>query len=95
MTNAQIIAAVYRWQSDPRLVPLICCVGSKHRNLQPIQVEGQVILVCPDCDFRQDYVPDVVLKAATGQTADLSGFFRGLKDKLKKLGLQGAFHQKQ
>ena len=85
MTNAEIVAAVNRWQTDARLVPLTCCVGVKHRSLTPVEVNGQVILACPECDFRQD-VPEVVLKAATGQTADLTGFFTETKKRLKKLG---------
>lgn len=87
MSNAEIVAAVNRWQTDARLVPLTCCVGTKHRNLRPIEVNGRVMLACPDCDFRQD-VPDVVLKSATGKTADLSGFFSGLRDRLKRLGFR-------
>jgi hypothetical protein len=75
MSNAEIIAAVNRWQTDLRLVPLTCCVGTKHRHLVPSEVEGQVILTCPDCDYRQDHIPDVVLRFAASQTADLTGFF--------------------
>ena len=85
MSNAEIIAAVNRWQSDPSLLPLTCCVGSKHRNLIPVEAEGRVNLACPDCDFRQD-VPEVVLKAAAGRTADLSGFSERVRARLKKLG---------
>ena len=76
MTNEQIIAAVNRWQSDPRLHPLTCWVGSKHRNLVPAEIKGKVILRCPDCDYWQEHIPEVVLRP-TGQTADLIGFFKG------------------
>ena len=85
MSNAEIIAAIKRWQSDSSLLPLTCCVGSKHRNLIAVEADGQVNLACPDCDFRQE-VPEVVLKAATGRTADLSRFSERLRAKLKKLG---------
>ncbi len=83
MTNAEIIAAVNRWQTDARLHPLTCCVGDKHRHLTPVEVEGKVILACPDCEYRQDYVPEVVLRYAA-QATDLTGFVIDAKDEAKK-----------
>jgi hypothetical protein len=60
--NAGIIAAVQRWQTHPFFHPLTCGVDSGHRCLEPVEVDGQVILVCSDCDYRQTQIPDVVVK---------------------------------
>ena len=63
MTNAQIIAAVDKWQRDPRLHPLACKIDGTHQKLEAREVEGKVILACPDCGFRQTYIPWIVMSA--------------------------------
>ncbi len=51
MTNAEIIAAVERWQTDPRLHPVTCGQYSqKHAPLKPVEKGGEVILECPNCE---------------------------------------------
>ena len=63
MTNPEIIAAVERWQTDPRLCPLTCrASGDVHGPLQPIEKDGHIMLVCPNCGCSEDEIPDVVLK---------------------------------
>lgn len=63
MTNPEIIAAVERWQTDSRLHPLTCCNGSQcHAPLKPIEKAGQIMLECPDCEYCQATIPDVVLE---------------------------------
>jgi hypothetical protein len=62
-TNAQIIAAVEKWQSDPRLESLMCKVNSEHGKLDAREVDGKVILACPECGFRQTYIPWIVMHA--------------------------------
>ena len=63
MTNQQIIAAVERWQTDPRLYPLTCCASPEmHAPLRPIERDGQIILACPNCEYSQKSIPEVVLE---------------------------------
>ena len=61
MSNAEIIAAVNRWQTVGYLQPLTCEQDSTHRPLVPLEHDGQVQLLCPDCSYRQTSIPDVVL----------------------------------
>jgi hypothetical protein len=63
MTNAEIIAAVDKWQRDPRLHPLTCKLDSTHQKLDAREVDGKVILTCPDCAYRQTYIPWIVRHA--------------------------------
>ena len=62
MTNTEIIAAVERWQNDPRLHPLTCCNSTVHAPLKPIEKSGHIMLECPNCEYCQDSIPDVVLQ---------------------------------
>ena len=63
MTNSEILAAVERWQTDPRLHPLTCCTSNViHAPLKPIEKAGQVILECPNCGHCEVQIPDVVLQ---------------------------------
>ena len=63
MTNPEIIAAVERWQTDPRLYPMICRTSAMiHAPLQPIERAGQIQLVCPDCGHCENQIPNVVLE---------------------------------
>ena len=62
MTNSEIIAAVERWQTDPRLHPLTCRNSKAHAPLKPIEKAGQIILECPNCESCEVSIPDVVLQ---------------------------------
>jgi hypothetical protein len=63
MTNSEIIAAVARWQADPRLYPLTCRTHNHgHELLQPVEKAGQVVLECPNCEYCQPTIPDAVLE---------------------------------
>jgi len=63
MTNQEIIAAVERWQTDPRLYPLTCCSSSQvHAPLRAVEKGGQILLECPNCEYCQASIPDVVLQ---------------------------------
>jgi hypothetical protein len=64
MSTAAIIVAVATWQADPSVHPLTCGNDSGHRVLYGTELQGRVILVCPDCDYQQTIIPDVVLRRA-------------------------------
>jgi len=57
----RVVAAVKAWQASPHVHPLTCAKDSAgHRPLEPVVDGESVILVCPDCDYRQFKIPDVV-----------------------------------
>jgi DNA-directed RNA polymerase subunit M/transcription elongation factor TFIIS len=58
-----VFDAVTAWQNDPDVYPLTCCEDSRHRLLYPILQADGVVLHCRDCDYRQTYIPDAVVKA--------------------------------
>ena len=58
------MAAVNAWQRHPFLHPLLCLAVPTHRPLVPFQdADGRVRLECPDCEYRQNYIPSSVLYA--------------------------------
>jgi len=59
--NPDIMAAVKRWQANPAQ-RLNCRRIVSHRALEPVVEEGRVVLRCPDCDYRQDWIPQAVLQ---------------------------------
>ncbi len=63
MTTAQIIAAVDKWQADPKLVPLTCKTDSTHGKLDAREVDGKAVLACSTCGYRQTYIPWIVMNA--------------------------------
>ena len=60
MPNAEIILAVSQWQADRQVNPLTCGNDSRHRNLEPLELDGKVLLACLDCSYRQTFIPDDV-----------------------------------
>lgn len=61
MTNKQIIEKVNQWQNFEYAHPLTCGNDSRHKNLEPIEIGGRVILVCLECSYIQETIPDIVL----------------------------------
>lgn len=61
MTNQEIINKVNEWQNAGFVHPLTCGNSSLHRDLVPEERECKVILVCLDCDYVQDWIPNHVL----------------------------------
>ena len=51
--------AIEQWQADPTFHPLTCGFDSKHRPLMPVVKGDRLILVCPDCDYRQEHIPQL------------------------------------
>lgn len=62
MTNQEIIDKVNLWQNAGFVHPLTCGKNNNHLNLEPKEInDSQVVLVCPNCDYTQDWIPDYVL----------------------------------
>lgn len=61
MTNEEKVEAIRRWQVAGRVHPLTCGVDSRHEVLKPVEENGEIVLRCPVCNYRQTYIPCVVL----------------------------------
>jgi hypothetical protein len=61
----RIYAAVQTWQACPWLHPLTCRKDSAHAALEPRMDGERVILVCPDCDYQQFDIPEIVTDKST------------------------------
>jgi len=46
-----------KWQAAGWVHPLTCGNDSNHGHLLPIIEDDKIILVCPDCDYRQVNIP--------------------------------------
>lgn len=74
MTNPEIIAAVERWQADPRLHSLTCRDHNLiHAPLVPVEKAGSVILECPSCGYCELNIPEAVFV----WDGNLAGFITG------------------
>lgn len=72
MTAEQVMAAVSVWQA--RGFPhALLCGQSGHRPLVAMPGEDDVELRCPDCGYRQSWIPEEVLRfpdcTSTGRAA--------------------------
>ena len=80
MTNEEKIKQITRWQNCDCVHPLTC--GSDDCSyvvLEAIEKDGDVILTCPECGYKQAYLPDCVL------TADLDTLEDGYKKMMRHL----------
>jgi hypothetical protein len=61
MTNEEKIKAITKFQNLGYVHPLTCGVGTGgHADLVGKEKDGKVILVCLDCDYEQEWVPEYV-----------------------------------
>lgn len=51
-----VMDRIAAYQADGRRHPLTCGTDSSHRVLEPVW-EGRIVLRCPDCDYRQTFIP--------------------------------------
>lgn len=59
-TNDETLLAIAAWQAHPYVHPLTCGNDSRHNNLRGEKRDGLVVLVCPDCDYVQRWIPECV-----------------------------------
>jgi len=60
------IAAVRAWQANGLVHPLTCGKSSSHQPLEPVAEAGIVVLQCLNCGYRQDWIPEIVIRAFRG-----------------------------
>ena len=56
--NEEIIKNIKEYQQEGKFHPLTCGNDSRHKLLEPIEEDGNIILICPDCDYKQTYIPN-------------------------------------
>jgi hypothetical protein len=61
MDNKTKLSKIAKWQQNASVHPLTCGNDSQHLPLVGKEVNGKVLLVCLECDYNQDYVPEVVI----------------------------------
>ena len=61
-TNKEKIEAIKRWQNCEYVHPLTCDNDSNHKLLIAKEINKEVILICKDCNYKQNFIPDPVLK---------------------------------
>lgn len=59
-TIEEQIAAINEWQQNDHVHPLTCGNNSNHANLIPIEEDSKIVLKCSDCDYKQNWVPEIV-----------------------------------
>lgn len=85
-SNRDWLRAIKRYQSCPFVHPLTCGNDSQnHRLLKGVEIRGRVVLVCPDCDYRQENVPSYVFQAEHIDNV-MEFEFKELYDLVKKNG---------
>jgi hypothetical protein len=62
MNNQEKLEAIKEWQSDDMIHPLTCGNNSNHRNLIGEEIDGKIILKCLDCNYIQNWVPEIVFE---------------------------------
>jgi len=79
MTNAEQIARIKGWQDGTLWVhPLTCGNDSQGRHpLSVIEDNGQVLMRCIDCGYRQTYIPRVVLEVDHAKRTEAITEWRG------------------
>jgi ribA/ribD-fused uncharacterized protein len=62
MSNEELIKAIELYQNDSNVHPLTCGDDSTHEpTLVPREENGEVILVCRVCGYKQKYIPMCVI----------------------------------
>jgi len=67
MTRQEKIKAIEEWQNSGEMHPLTC-IKSAHGPLTPVEKgDDGIVLLCPQCGYFQEWVPDVVFKKWTSK----------------------------
>lgn len=81
-SNKEWLGAIKKYQSCPFVHPLTCGNDSGHDLLKGIVIKGKVMLICPDCDYTQNWIPEYVFTAEDIDKAmelDFNEIYRAVK----------------
>jgi hypothetical protein len=56
--NKSLIKQINEMQKNPEFHPLTCGNDSRHSPLVAEGRQGRIVLVCKDCDYVQEWIPD-------------------------------------
>lgn len=59
MTNQEKIRRIQEWQ-EANFLHSLTCANSDHGDLLPIEEEGNIVLVCQTCTYKQKRIPHIV-----------------------------------
>ena len=85
ITNRDLLEAIKKYQSCPFVHELTCGNDSRHEPLKGIEVKGDVILICPTCDYQQKHIPDFIWLAEDiekSMEADYNEIYRHVKGQM-------------
>ncbi len=54
-STEELMSRIRKWQTSGRFHPLTCGNNSEHAVLEPVYEKGEIILVCPDCTYVQNF----------------------------------------
>lgn len=57
LTVKEHIDLINKYQNDGKFHPLTCGNNSNHKVLKAVEKDGNVILICEDCNYVQTYIP--------------------------------------
>lgn len=63
LSTGQQITAILEWQNDDNWHPLTCASDVCDGDLEPLVEDGEVVLVCPECTYKQDWIPNVIFRS--------------------------------
>lgn len=61
MDNKQKLQKINKWQNCPYMAEIICPLDKGRIPLRGAVANGEVIFICPNCDF-QAPIPDIILE---------------------------------
>lgn len=59
MNQEDVKQRIKDYQQADGVQPLICGLNSKHEKLYPKVLEQGLVLLCPNCNYTQTYIPDL------------------------------------
>lgn len=59
ISNFTLDQRIRRWQECDMTHALTCGNDSGHGLLNPVHVFDELVLQCPDCEYRQHIIPDL------------------------------------
>lgn len=71
MTNKDKIEKIEKWQKSPYTHELTCGEYDCQGILEPIELDNKVVLVCPECNYTQSYIPECVYNIDYKQFEDI------------------------
>ncbi|WP_274469211.1 MULTISPECIES: hypothetical protein [unclassified Paenibacillus] len=63
MNHEEIKQRIRDYQQADGVQPLTCANNNKHEKLYPKVLEEGLVLLCPNCNYTQTYIPDLFFES--------------------------------